>query len=89
MEECCSYFGYGHAASLAENALSREGIATAIDLAADIEIKSVIGAPTRLGRTLRSVRSSAKTIISSYQTVREIHDCRSIPLFSISENNQP
>lgn len=52
VEECCSYFGYGHAASIADNALSREGIATAIDLTADIEIKSVIGASTQFWKDL-------------------------------------
>lgn len=49
IEECCSYFGYGHAASNADNPLNDEGIATALDLGFDVEIKSVIGACAMVG----------------------------------------
>ena len=46
MEEACAYSAYGHAAAIAPNSLTREGVPTAFDLDPNgrVEVRHIIGA---------------------------------------------
>lgn len=48
IEEAATFFGYGHRASIAPNALSQSGIPTSVDVS-DAEIRAIIGACDLLG----------------------------------------
>jgi hypothetical protein len=63
VEDGCTYSLHGHAASIADNPLAREGVPTAITLDPDgeVDVRHVIGAsslPSDFG-TVRSVRAGA------------------------------
>jgi hypothetical protein len=49
LEEATTFFGYGHQASITENALSRSGIPTSVVVGDGAEIRSIIGACDLVG----------------------------------------
>jgi hypothetical protein len=77
MEEACSFFGLGHRASTSPNSLSEAGVATALALDGDLEIRTILGALPIAGAPsrVRAVELRGDELVIETETGEQTAPC--------------